>query len=915
MLEKTYRPETVETRHYEAWERAGAFAADPASGKRPYTIMMPPPNVTGSLHMGHALTFTLQDILIRFERMRGRDALWQPGTDHAGIATEIVVSNQLAERQIDKHALGRDAFVRRVWEWKAESGGTITRQLRRLGASADWARERFTMDPGLSAAVRRVFVTLYREGLIYRDKRLVNWDPVMHTVISDLEVENRETRGKLWHIRYPIEGEPGRHVVVATTRPETMLGDTGVAVHPDDPRHADLVGKTVRLPLVGRLIPIVADAYADPEKGSGAVKITPAHDFNDFEVGRRHGLETINIFDRDAKIKSSIFDDFSWGHRAPIGNVTHADDDRGLLGKATSEQIPEAYRGLDRFEARKKIVADLEALGLIEKIEDQVLMVPHHDRSGEIIEPFLTDQWFCNAAALAGPAIAAVERGRTQFVPRQWENTYFEWMRNIQPWCISRQLWWGHQIPAWYGPDGHVFVAESEDEAAREAEAHYGRQVVLTQDEDVLDTWFSSALWPFSTLGWPEETPELKRYYPGDVLVTGFDIIFFWVARMMMQGLHFIGDVPFRTVYIHALVRDERGQKMSKSRGNIIDPLDLIDRYGCDALRFTLAALASPGRDIKLAESRVESARNFATKLWNAARYAEMNGCALVPDFDPRGCTLTVNRWIAGALRDCAAVVTTALETYRFDDAAHRLYHFTWGTFCDWYLEFTKPILQGEDEAARNETRAMTAWVLGRLVHLLHPVMPFITEELWQHFAGTDAGMLIRADWPALPPELHDPEAAAEMEWVVSAITAIRAIRTEVNVPAASRLPLLVKDAEAVAAARLDRHRGHIQRLARIEHVEPIDAVPEGGVAAVVEGATLILRVGDVIDLAKEKARLAREIGRLDADLQKCAQRLANPAFLAKAKPEVVEEQREREADVRRDRDRLQAVYDRIAAG
>src|SRR6266436_1598429 len=628
MLDKTYRPADVETRLYEAWERAGAFAADPSSGKLPYTIMMPPPNVTGSLHMGHALTFTLQDILIRFERMRGRDALWQPGTDHAGIATEIVVGNQLAEQQINKQALGRDEFVKRVWAWKEESGGTITRQLRRLGASADWSRERFTMDEGLSAAVRRVFVTLYREGLIYRDKRLVNWDPVMHTVISDLEVESRETKGALWHIRYPVEGEPGRFITVATTRPETMLGDTGVAVHPEDPRYADVVGKSVRLPLVGRLIPIVADEYADPEMGSGAVKITPAHDFNDFEAGRRHGLETINIFDRDAHL---------------------------------NDAVPERYRGLERFAARKQVLADLEAADLIEMVEHHVLMVPHHDRSGEVIEPWLTDQWFCNAAELAKPAIEAVESGRTQFVPRQWENTFFEWMRNIQPWCISRQLWWGHQIPAWYGrkngprygkDDLEVFVAETEEDAIAQAKEYYKSDILVLRkspadvqpfqdaidaakdgklyrepiwrDEDVLDTWFSSALWPFSTLGWPEGTPELSRYYPTDVLVTGFDIIFFWVARMMMMGLHFRGEVPFRTVYIHALVRDGRGQKMSKSRGNIIDPLELIDRYGCDALRFTLAALAAPGRDIKLAESRVEGYRNFATKLWNAARYAQI---------------------------------------------------------------------------------------------------------------------------------------------------------------------------------------------------------------------------------------------------------------------------------------------------
>src|SRR5438067_4446666 len=843
--------------------------------------MMPPPNVTGSLHMGHALTFTLQDILIRFERMRGRDALWQPGTDNAGIATEIVVGNQLAEQQINKRDLGRDGFVERVWAWKAESGGTITRQLRRLGASADWRRERFTMDAGLSAAVRRVFVALYREGLIYRDKRLVNWDPVMHTVISDLEVDSRETKGSLWHIRYPVEAEPGRYVVVATTRPETMLGDTGVAVHPEDARYASLVGKSVRLPLVGRLIPIVADEYADPEMGSGAVKITPAHDFNDFEVGRRHGLELINIFDRDAHL---------------------------------TDAVPAAYRGLERFEARKRVLADLEAAGLIEKIEPHAYTVPYGDRSQVVIEPWLTDQWYCDAKTLAQAPIAAVEGGQTVFVPKSWENTFFEWMRNIQPWCISRQLWWGHQIPAWYAPDGTVFVAESEAEAKQEAAAKFGAEVPLVRDEDVLDTWFSSGLWPFSTLGWPEKTLELARYYPGDVLVTGFDIIFFWVARMMMQGLHFMGDVPFRTVYIHALVRDERGQKMSKSRGNIIDPLGLIDRYGCDALRFTLADLASPGRDIKLAESRVESSRNFATKLWNAARYAEMNGCAPVPGFDPRACRLAVNRWIAGALRDCAAGVTESLETYRFDEAAHRLYHFLWGTFCDWYLEFTKPILQGDDLDARRETQATTAWVVGQTVNLLHPIAPFITEELWQQIGGDKPGMLMVSAWPDLPPDLHDRNAAAEVEWVVAAISAIRAIRTEVNVPAGARVPLLVKDADAAVRARVERHREHFLRLARIEEITPVETMPAGGVSAVVEGTTLILRLGEVVDLGKEKARLAKELGRLDAELVKMAAKLNNPSFLSKAKPEVVDEQREREADARRDRDRLKAVYDRLEA-
>ena len=881
MLDKTYQPADVEARRYALWERSGAFAADPESGKPPYTIMMPPPNVTGSLHMGHALTFTLQDVLVRYQRMRGRDVLWQPGTDHAGIATEIVVGNQLAAGGQAKNHLGREQFVARVWEWKEQSGGTITHQLRRLGASPDWGRERFTMDPGLAAAVRRVFVRLYREGLIYRDQRLVNWDPVMHTVISDLEVDSRETNGSLWHIRYPVAELPGRFIIVATTRPETMLGDTGVAVHPEDPRFADLVGKSVCLPLTDRLIPIVADEHADPETGSGAVKITPAHDFADFEVGRRHGLPLINIFDEDARL---------------------------------TDAVPPAYRGLDRFAARERVVENLTAAGLLEKVEDHTSMVPHHDRSGVVIEPWLTDQWYCDARVLAAPALAAVEDGRTRFVPRQWENTFFEWMRKIQPWCISRQLWWGHRIPAWYGPDGTVFVAESEEEARQEAAAKYGGEIELRRDPDVLDTWFSSALWPFSTLGWPEPTRELACYYPTDVLVTGFDIIFFWVARMMMMGLHFMGDVPFRTVYIHALVRDLRGQKMSKSRGNIIDPLELIDRFGCDALRFTLAALAAPGRDIKLSESRVEGYRNFATKLWNAARYAQMNGCALVSGFAPVDCRLTVNRWIVAAASDCAAAVTAALEAYRFDEAASRLYHFVWGTFCDWYLEFTKPILQDEDASARAETQATTAWILGRIVHLLHPIMPFITEEVWEQLAGDAAGMLITAPWPDFPRDSLDPEASAEMEWVVQAISAIRALRSEMNVPPAARVALLVKDAEPLAAQRIERHREHFIRLARVERFAPVEAIPPGGVQAVVEGATLILSLGEVVDLTRERERLGKEIGKLDAELAKIAAKLGNPNFLAKAKEEVVEEQREREADATRDRDRLKAAYDRLGA-
>src|SRR5690348_5822766 len=810
MLDKTYRPETVEARLYEIWERSGAFAADPGGGKIPYTIMMPPPNVTGSLHMGHALTFTLQDILIRFERMRGRDALWQPGTDHAGIATEIVVSNRLAERQIDKHDIGREKFVERVWAWKEESGGTITRQLRRLGASADWPRERFTMDAGLSAAVRRVFVTLYREGLIYRDKRLVNWDPVMHTVISDLEVESRETKGSLWHIRYPVEGAPGRFLVVATTRPETMLGDTGVAVHPEDARFADLVGKSVRLPLVGRLIPIVADEYADPKMGSGAVKITPAHDFNDFEVGRRHGLEVINIFDRDAHL---------------------------------NDAVPEHYRGLERFVARKQVLADLEAAGLIEKIEDHVLMVPHHDRSGEIIEPWLTDQWFCNAAELAKPAIAAVENDRTRFVPRQWENTFFDWLRNIQPWCISRQLWWGHQIPAWYGPDGTVFVAESEAEAAAQAAAHYGKAAALTRDADVLDTWFSSALWPFSTLGWPEETPELQRYYPGDVLVTGFDIIFFWVARMMMQGIHFMDDVPFRTIYIHGLVRDERGQKMSKSKGNSIDPLELIDKYGADALRFTICALTGLGRDVKLGPARVESYRRFVTKLWNAARFCEMNDIRVDPSFDPAHASLPLTRWILDAANRASEEATAALEAYRVDEYAGVCYRFTWDTFCDWFVELAKPAL------SVTEVRQTAAFVLGIILRLLHPVMPFVTEELWDRLGYGEPFSLILAPWPEPVRVVDAPAASAELDWVVRLISGVRSVRTEMNVPPGTLTPILLRDAAPPTMARVQQWIDAIRRLARVSEVKPLTGeMPKGAAQLILEEATAVLPLADVID-------------------------------------------------------------------
>ncbi len=883
MLEKTYSPADVEGRLYERWEGSGAFASDVSSNAVPYTIMMPPPNVTGSLHMGHALTFTVQDILIRYFRMTGRDTLWQPGTDHAGIATQMVVERNLAAEGIDRRDIGRQAFIDKVWDWKEHSGGTIVNQLRQLGASPDWERERFTMDDGLSAAVRKVFVKLYREGLIYRDKRLVNWDPKLMTAISDLEVEAREIDGNLWHFRYPLADHPDRFVVVATTRPETMLGDTGIAVHPDDARYRDLVGQFAVLPLVGRRIPIVADEYADPEQGSGAVKMTPAHDFNDFEVGRRHDLEMINIMDAHAQL---------------------------------NDEVPEKYRGMDRFEARKAVVADMEAAGLLEKVEPHRHTVPHGDRGGVPLEPWLTDQWYCDAATLARPAIEAVETGKTVFVPKSWEKTYFEWMRNIQPWCISRQLWWGHQIPAWYGPDGEVFVAETEEEAASAAQAHYGKPVDLVRDDDVLDTWFSSALWPFSTLGWPERTEHLQRYYPGDVLVTGFDIIFFWVARMMMMGLHFMKDAPFSTVYIHALVRDAKGQKMSKSKNNVIDPLDLTSKYGTDALRFTLTAMAAQGRDIKLAEGRVEGYRNFATKIWNAARFCEMNGCVADPSFDPTRCGETVNRWIVGEVAKTAETVATAIEAYKFNEAAAALYQFFWGTFCDWYLEFTKPILQtpegGSEHPAAAETRAATAWALNRALHLLHPVMPYITEELWANFGEEADKLLMSRAWPELPASIIDADATAEMDWVIRLISEVRSIRSEMNVPLGAQIPLMLTGAADASADRAKRYREIILRLARLSSIEVGDAAPAGAVQSVLDEATLVLPIADVIDIAQERARLTKEVAKADGEIAKIDKKLSNQGFLAKAPEAVVEENRERRAEEEERRDRLAAALSRL---
>ncbi|MEO0392476.1 MAG: valine--tRNA ligase [Pseudomonadota bacterium] len=880
MLDKTFEPAAVEQKHYQADEAAGRFAANPTSNATPHTIMMPPPNVTGSLHMGHALNMTLQDVLTRYRRMQGRDALWQPGTDHAGIATQMVVERQLGEKGQTRHDLGREGFIDRVWAWKEESGNTITGQLRRLGASPDWPRERFTMDEGLSAAVRRVFVSLYHEDLIYKDKRLVNWDPKLHTAISDLEVESKEIDGNLWHFKYPLAEQKDRFLIVATTRPETMLGDTAVAVNPEDDRYKDLIGQMVELPLVGRLIPVVADDYADPETGSGAVKITPAHDFNDFEVGRRHDLEMINIFDQDAQL---------------------------------NDEVPEAYRGLDRYDARKKVIAELEALGLLDKIEPHRHTVPHGDRSGVVIEPWLTDQWYCDAKTLAQPAIKAVEEGRTEFVPKNWENTYYDWMRNIQPWCISRQLWWGHQIPAWYAEDGTVFVQETEAEAQAAAEKHFGKPVVLTRDGDVLDTWFSSALWPFSTIGWPEQTPELARYYPGDVLVTGFDIIFFWVARMMMMGLHFMGDVPFSKVYIHALVRDEKGQKMSKSKGNIIDPLELIEKYGADGLRFTLTSMAAPGRDIKLSEQRVQGYRNFATKLWNATRFCLMNECRQVPDFDPNSVSLPVNRWIVGSVADTAVKVSQSLDNFRYDDAAAAIYQFLWGTFCDWYLEFTKPVLQEGSAAEQAEIRATTAYVLDRALHLLHPVMPFLTEELYEQVRLSDDQRLIVSEWPDFADLQRDEVAMAEIDQVIEVITAIRSARSELNVPPGAKLDGLAMGADEVTQAMLVRQNTLICRLARLSGLTVTDGeVPSGAAQAVVGGLTIALPLADVIDLAAERDRLAKELNKVSGEIDKIDRKLGNEQFMAKAPEAVIDEQRSRRAEAEATRDKIEQALVRI---
>ncbi len=906
MLEKSFQPAEHEAALYRDWESSGAFAADPASGARPFAIMIPPPNVTGSLHVGHALDMTLQDVLVRSARMRGRDALWQPGTDHAGIATQLMVERQLAAEGSSGKSIGRDAFIDRVWAWKREHGGAITAQLRRIGASLDWQRERFTMDEGLSRAVRETFVTLHSQGLITRARRLVNWDPVFRSAISDLEVENLEVRGHIWHITYPLAGPDGRTpsadtITVATTRPETMLGDSAVAVHPEDARYQSFIGRHIVLPLTGRLIPIVADTHSDPEKGTGAVKITPAHDFNDFAVGERHALPMPSILDESANIVLAEI-------RSELRAVPDLAD----------PAFVHSLEGLPREQARAVILGELERLGLLAATEPHTNQVPHAERGGAVIEPRLTEQWYCDAARLAGPAIEAVEQGRTTFHPRQWQNTFFAWLRDIQPWCISRQLWWGHRIPAWYGPDGHIFVALDEAGARTQADAHYGEPGhPLTQDPDVLDTWFSSALWPFSTLGWPDRTADLARYYPTDVLVTGFDIIFFWVARMMMLGLHIMGDVPFRDVVIHGLVRDERGQKMSKSKGNGIDPLQMIEEYGADALRFTVCALTGPGRDIKLSPRRVEEQRSFVTKLWNAARFCELNEAATGHGFDAQTLQSPLARWITGQANDAIADATAALDAYRFDEYAQAVYRFTWNVYCDWFLELAKPELAGQGVHAA-EIRATAGHVLGVILRLAHPVMPYVTEILANELGHAPRAALITTPWPSAAHDIPGrPAADAELAWVIRLIGDVRAMRNALNVPAGARIDITHRDASPGTVERLATWQDALARMARIASTAPHDPdaeIPSQSARLVLDEATLIVPLKGLIDIDAERARLQKETKRIEADATKLEAKLARPDFTERAKPEVVEETRDRVTALRRDHERLAAALAHLKA-
>ena len=858
MMDKRFDSKSIEVKWYEKWLKSGAFSSDSSSQKKPYVIMMPPPNVTGSLHIGHALTFTIQDILIRFHRMQGFDVLWQPGTDHAGIATQMVVERELAKSNITRHDLGREKFVEKVWEWKEQSGGTITNQLRALGASPDWDKERFTMDEGLSKAVNYVFVKLYKEGLIYRDKRLVNWDPKLLTAISDLEVEQRDTNGKFWYFKYPIQ-DSDEFLTIATTRPETMLGDTAVAVNPNDERYKHLKGKNVLLPIINRVIPIIFDDYSDPEKGTGAVKITPAHDFNDFEVGKRHNLELINIMNADATI---------------------------------NENGGKEFQGLDRFEARDRIIDKLKTLNLFVKEETITHTVPHGDRSNVIVEPWLMDQWYVDAKKMAIPAIKAVEDSKTTFIPKNWDKTYFEWMRNIQPWCVSRQLWWGHRIPAWFGPDNKVFVESSEQEALVAAEAFYGEKVELTQDEDVLDTWFSSALWPFSTLGWPENTDDLTKYYPTSVLVTGFDIIFFWVARMMMMGLHFMDkEVPFKEVYIHALVRDEKGQKMSKSKGNVLDPLDLSSKYGADSLRFTLAAMAAQGRDIKLSEERIAGYRNFSTKIWNGCKFLEFNSCFDNIDKDITNIDLEVNKWIINLYNDLNIKVKTAIKEYKFNDAADALYQFIWKDYCDWYIEFIKPILNNSENLKDlEETKYISINVMKNVLLMLHPIMPYVTEEILENLFKS-SNFAISSTWPE--PIHNELTSTNSIDLIIKIISSIRSLRVEKNIPPNAKIDILLKNADEHKIEIIKNNKSLITNLAKINNITFVSeelTQSENFIISTIDELVLMIPLDDLIDTAAEKNRLNKELSNINNEIDQISKRLNNQMFIDKAPSNVVEE-------------------------
>ena len=858
MMDKRFDSNYIEKKWYKRWLESGAFASNNQSPKEPYVIMMPPPNVTGSLHIGHALTFTIQDILIRFHRMQGLDVLWQPGTDHAGIATQMVVERELAKSNLTRHGLGREKFVEKVWEWKEKSGGEITNQLRALGASPDWEKERFTMDEGLSKAVISVFVKLYKEGLIYRDKRLVNWDPKLLTAISDLEVEQKEVEGKFWYFKYPLENSD-EFLTIATTRPETMLGDTAVAVNPDDERYIHLKGKYVILPIINRRIPIIFDNYSDPEKGSGAVKITPAHDFNDFEVGKRHGLDMINIFDANASINENGGEDF---------------------------------KGLDRFEARKKVLEILKAQNLYIKEEKIVHTVPHGDRSNVVVEPWLMDQWYVDAYKLAQPAIKAVKNKKTKFVPANWDKTYFEWMNNIQPWCVSRQLWWGHRIPAWFGPDDKIFVEHNQLDAEKAAELHYGKKVKLIQDEDVLDTWFSSALWPFSTLGWPDNTKDLKKYYPTNVLVTGFDIIFFWVARMMMMGIHFMDDeVPFKEVYIHALVRDDKGQKMSKSKGNVLDPLDLSVKYGADSLRFTLTAMAAQGRDIKLSEERIAGYRNFSTKIWNGCKFLEFNECIIELDTDLNFINLQINKWIIENYNQLNSKVKKSIVEYKFNDAADALYQFIWRDYCDWYIEFIKPILNNaEDIESQKETKSVSIKIMKNVLLMLHPIMPYVTEEIFEKLFKSNK-LAISSSWPSL----IETETSLKngIGLTIDIVSAIRSIRVEKNIPNKSRPTILLKNVNQEKKIIIEENYNLILNLAKLNQIKFLSKQHEENeksIVTTVDEIILMIPTDGLIDIEAEKNRLSKELENITNEIEIIDKRLNNPSFIEKAPPKVIED-------------------------